>query len=202
MIKMPLFGKSVKSPTEVVKLLKESLTVLEKGGDGKKQEKAQEEASKQLVSMTAMLFGTESEQQSDILVAQLSQEMYNSGLLLILLRNLHKVDFEGKKDAAQIFNNILRRQIGTRTPTVEYICTTPEILFTLCKGEYFMQKINFENFLGKSFRNDLDLIVLHSPHFYDFFKYVEVSTFDIASDAFATFKELLTRHKMLAADFL
>ena len=74
--------------------------------------------------------------------------MYNSGLLLILLRNLHKVDFEGKKDAAQIFNNILRRQIGTRTPTVEYICTTPEILFTLCKGEYSMQKINFENFLG------------------------------------------------------
>ena len=45
-------------------------------------------------------------------------------------------------------------------------------------------------------------IVLHSNHFYDFFKYVEVSTFDIASDAFATFKELLTRHKMLAADFL
>lgn len=31
-------------------------------------------------------------------------------------------------------------------------------------------------------------IVLQSPHFYDFFKYVEVSTFDIASDAFATFK--------------
>ena len=32
-------------------------------------------------------------------------------------------------------------------------------------------------------------IVLHSPNFFDFFKYVEVSTFDIASDAFATFKE-------------
>ncbi len=45
-------------------------------------------------------------------------------------------------------------------------------------------------------------IVLNSDHFYNFFKYVEVSTFDIASDAFATFKELLTRHKMLAADFL
>ena len=42
MIKMPLFGKSSKSPPEVVKLLKENLTTLEKGGDGKKQEKAQE----------------------------------------------------------------------------------------------------------------------------------------------------------------
>jgi calcium binding protein 39 len=31
-------------------------------------------------------------------------------------------------------------------------------------------------------------IVLHSDAFYDFFGYVEGSTFDIASDAFATFK--------------
>jgi hypothetical protein len=34
----------------------------------------------------------------------------------------------------------------------------------------------------------LTKILLYSDHFYDFFKYVEVSTFDIASDAFATFK--------------
>lgn len=34
----------------------------------------------------------------------------------------------------------------------------------------------------------LTKILLHADNFYDFFKYVEVSTFDIASDAFATFK--------------
>ena len=39
----PLFGKSSKSPTEVVKALRESLNTLEKGGDPKKEEKAQEE---------------------------------------------------------------------------------------------------------------------------------------------------------------
>merc|ERR1719458_1732619 len=103
-----------------------------------------------MMNMKSLLFGNESEQQSDIVLAQLSQEMYNSGLLLLLLRNMYRIDFEGKKDAVQIFTNIL----------------------------------------------------LHADNFYDFFKYVEVSTFDIASDAFATFKELLTRHKMLAADFL
>jgi hypothetical protein len=39
--KMPLFGKSSKSPTEVVRNLKEDLLVLEKraGGDPKKMEK-------------------------------------------------------------------------------------------------------------------------------------------------------------------
>lgn len=31
-------------------------------------------------------------------------------------------------------------------------------------------------------------IILFSNQFRDFFKYVELSTFDIASDAFATFK--------------
>lgn len=31
-------------------------------------------------------------------------------------------------------------------------------------------------------------MALHSEHFRDFFSYVEMSTFDIASDAFATFK--------------
>lgn len=63
-------------------------------------------------------------------------------------------------------------------------------------------------------------IMLYSDDFYNFFRYVEVSTFDIASDAFSTFKvsiawglsdkhcimlflqELLTRHKILCADFL
>ena len=31
-------------------------------------------------------------------------------------------------------------------------------------------------------------IILHDELFYSFFKYVETSTFDIASDAFSTFK--------------
>ena len=41
--------------------------------------------------MKSLLFRTENtDQQSDIVLAQLSQEMYNTGLLLLLLRNLHK----------------------------------------------------------------------------------------------------------------
>merc|ERR1712212_623559 len=45
-------------------------------------------------------------------------------------------------------------------------------------------------------------ILLQSEQFYDFFNYVEMSTFDIASDAFATFKDLLTRHKGMVAEYL
>ena len=155
-------------------------------------------------------------------MAQLSQEVYNSGLLLLLLRNLHRIDFEGKKDAVQVFNNLLRRQIGTRTPTVEYICTKvinrtnnlikttnktvlmkyrillchiynsfqPEIVFTLCRGyEHQEIALNCGAMLRECVRYEaLAKILIQSEQFYDFFKYVDVSTFDIASDAFATFK--------------
>lgn len=37
-------------------------------------------------------------------------------------------------------------------------------------------------------------IMLYSDDFYNFFRYVEVSTFDIASDAFSTFKVSLFVH--------
>lgn len=131
---MPLFGKSQKSPADVVRALKESVNALERGGE-KKAEKAQEDVSKNLVLIKNMLYGTsDAEPQTDIIVAQLAQELYNSNLLLLLIQNLSKIDFEGKKDVAQVFNNILRRQIGTRSPTVEYICTKPEILFQLMAG--------------------------------------------------------------------
>lgn len=45
---MPLFGRSQKSPAEIVRQLKEAVNCLEKGD--KKAEKAQEDISKNLVS--------------------------------------------------------------------------------------------------------------------------------------------------------
>ncbi|XP_022246600.1 protein Mo25-like isoform X1 [Limulus polyphemus] len=200
---MPLFGKSQKSPVELVKVLREALLALERGD--KKAEKAQEDVSKNLMLMKNMLYGTnDQEPQTDIVLTQLAHELYNSNLLLSFIQNLSKIDFEGKKDVAQIFNNILRRQIGTRSPTVEYICTKSEILFTLIKG-YEKQDIalNCGTMLRECARYEaLTKIVIYSDEFYSFFKFVEVSTFDIASDAFSTFKELLTRHKGLCAEFL
>lgn len=40
-------------------------------------------------------------------------------------------------------------------------------------------------------------IILWSEQFYDFFRYVEMSTFDIASDAFATFKVTYKNYRLL-----
>lgn len=53
---MPLFGKSQKSPAELVKALKEAVNSLERGD--KKAEKAQEDVSKNLVSKVAVIYFT------------------------------------------------------------------------------------------------------------------------------------------------
>lgn len=41
---------------------------------------------------------------------------------------------QARKDVSQIFNHLLRRQIGTRWPTVEYLTSKEETLFAALKG--------------------------------------------------------------------
>ena len=68
------------------------------------------------------------------LVAQLAQETYNTDLLLLLVQNISRFEFEARKDVVQIFNNLLRRQIGSRWPTVEYLSGKPDVIFAALAG--------------------------------------------------------------------
>lgn len=114
------FGKSHKSPADIVKNLKDSMTVLEKhdisdkkaekvgeGADGRRPTdtsgeassgvfviQATEEVSKSLVAMKEILYGTNEKEPQTEAVAQLAQELYNSGLLSTLVADLQLIDFE------------------------------------------------------------------------------------------------------------
>lgn len=106
---MPLFGKSSRSPAEIVKSLKEAVVALERGD--KRSEKVtknvfeekftkifqlQEEVNKNLQAVKSILYGSvEAEPQTE-LVAQLAQETYSSNLIPHLAANLAKFDFEVK----------------------------------------------------------------------------------------------------------
>ena len=58
-----------------------------------------------------------------------------------------------------------------------------------CRYENPEVALNCGMMLRECVRHEpLAKIILHSEVFYRFFSYVEMSTFDIASDAFATFK--------------
>ncbi|KAL3073332.1 hypothetical protein niasHT_038689 [Heterodera trifolii] len=201
---MPLFGKAHKSPSEIVRNLREALLSTERGQDNRKSEKAVEEVNRWLQQVKAIIYGQENQEPNTEQISQLVQEIYNASVLPLLVRHMAKLDFESKKDVALIFNNLLRRQIGTRSPTVEYLCARPEILMTLVRGyEHPEIAITCGTMLRECVRHEhLAKIILHSDQFYDFFRYVESNTFDIASDAFSTFKDLITKHKSLCADFL
>ncbi|KAJ3056826.1 mo25 protein [Rhizophlyctis rosea] len=195
-----LFKARTRTPGELVRGTKDAVLRLDSGD----RKRANEEISKNLIAMKTILYGDGESEPIPELVAQLSQEVYNTDLLPLLVSNIAKFEFEAKKDVAQIFNNLLRRQIGTRFPTSEYIGTREEILITLING-YENQEIalNCGMILRECVRHEsLARSVLESPHFWKLFNYVELSTFDVASDAFATFKDLLAKHKALVADFL
>ena len=68
------------------------------------------------------------------IVAQLAQEIYNQDLLKIFLLQMRRFEFESRKDVVNIFNLILRRQIGTRWPTVDYLANREEIIWIALKG--------------------------------------------------------------------
>ncbi|KAI8854394.1 Mo25-like protein [Chytridium lagenaria] len=189
-----------RSAFELVKSTKDNLQRL----DQNDKKKANEEISKNLIAMKVILYGDGESDPVPESVAQLSHEVYSSDLLPLLIQNIFKIEFEAKKDVAQVFNNLLRRQVGTRFPTAEYICSRPELLISLLQG-YENQEIalNCGMILRECLRHEiLARIVLESTSFWKLFSYVELSTFDVASDAFATFKDVLTKHKALVASFL
>lgn len=95
---------------------------------------AGEDVSKCLYQMKLTLYGDGENEPQQEQVAQLAQEVYNQDVLQLLVTNIGRFEFEARKDASQIFNNLLRRQIGTRWPTVEYLTKKPEVVFAALRG--------------------------------------------------------------------
>lgn len=97
-------------------------------------------------------------------MAQLAQETYNTDLLRLLVQNIARFEFEARKDVVQIFNNLLRRQIGSRFPTVEYLSGKHEVIFSTLAGyENEDVALNTGMVLKEMLRHEqLAKILLHS----------------------------------------
>jgi calcium binding protein 39 len=111
-----------------------------------------EDISRLLSSTKAYLSGENEGEASTDVVAQVANEVYAQDLLSLMIINISKFEFEvsymsvprhpiaalthvqARKDISHIYNTLLRRQIGTRSPTVEYISGRPDIIFNALKG--------------------------------------------------------------------
>ena len=67
-------------------------------------------------------------------VSQLCSGIYSHDLLISMINNLSRVTFEDRKEIVAIFNNLLRRQVGSKYPAVDHIIQRPGILFKLIEG--------------------------------------------------------------------
>jgi len=200
---MNFFKSKPRTPTDLVRGIRDTIPRLESAAQGSEaRKKAGEEISKNLQSIKVLLQG-EVEPQPE-LVAQLAQETYNTDLLLLLVTHIAQFEFEARKDVVQIFNNLLRRQIGSRSPTVEYLGARPDIVFATLDGyENEDIALNTGMIIKEMLRHEqLCKILLYSEQFYKFPHYIEKSTFGISCDAFANLKETLTRHKPMVAEYL
>ncbi|KAK9472231.1 Mo25-like protein [Dipodascopsis tothii] len=198
-----LFSRSSrqKNPQELVRLLKDSLHRLETASDSRR---ATDEITRTLAQMKVVLNGDLDTEPAPDQIALLAQESYNTDLLQTMIVNLGRLDFELRKDVTTVFNTLLQRQIGQRFPTVEYLSTHERVTHLLMKG-YEKPEIamNCGQILRECIKHEpLAKIALGSSLFWNFFDYVQVPAFETASDAFTAFKDLLTRHKATALEFL
>ncbi|KAE9390086.1 Mo25-like protein [Gymnopus androsaceus JB14] len=140
--------------------LRDAIPRLESGPPGSEtRRRANEEISKNLQQIKALLYG-DGDPLPEV-IAQLAQETYTTDLLHLLVQNIVHV--------VQIFNNLLRRQIGTRWPTVEYLSGKPEVVFSTLAG-YENEEIalNTGMILKEMLRHEqLAKILLYSDKFYN-----------------------------------
>lgn len=89
-----------------------------------------------------------------------------------------------------LFGNLMRREVAGRKTGVDFLEKNSKLLDDLVLG---YEDPEVAVICGQLLRVCLDneslaQLVLHSEHFLKFFTFVENPGFDVASDAFATFK--------------
>lgn len=198
--------KKKKGPKELATAARDCLALIDKTKKDAtaSNNKAIEELAGHLAEMKLMLYGEQDAEPNPDHVTALANEVYKLNLLTLLVEHLEDLEFESRKSASQIFNNLLKRQTGGRFPTVEYICKNTQILDLLIDGYEKAEIALIVGSILREFTRHEILVreILSSPKFLQFFKYVDLNNFEVASDAFATFKEILSRHKALSADWL
>ncbi|ABN66842.2 predicted protein [Scheffersomyces stipitis CBS 6054] len=198
-----LFKRNPKTPQDIVRALNDSVLKLDVNSDNNK--KYQDECARLLAQVKVVLHGDDENDPQPDQISHLAQEVYATDCLYTLIANLKKLSFDSRKDVLILFSTLLRRQIAGKSPTVDYLITQrPEIIAMLIKGPESQET---GLICGQILRDCIKFEVINkyvisSPLFWNFFKYVHLPVFEIATDSFTTLHDSLTIHKKLVSEFL
>ncbi|XP_022930254.1 calcium-binding protein 39-like [Cucurbita moschata] len=195
-----------RTPQEVVKSIKESLMALDTKTvvEVRALEKAMEEVEKNFITMRCMLIGDAEVEPIAEQVSQLTQEICNECVIDLLIHKLPVLGWEARKDLVNCWSILLKQKVGSTYCCVNYIENHFELLdFLVVCYDNKEIAVNCGNMLRECIKfPTLAKYILEAASFELFFKFVELPIFDVASDAFSTFKDLLTKHENIVSDFL
>ncbi|KAF1356397.1 Mo25-like protein [Delphinella strobiligena] len=224
-----LFGRTkTRSNQELTKSTKELMGKLI--AEDKSNPKIEEELARNLSSMKVTLQGTPEFEVSPDQVFQLVQFLVTEDLLRLLAENIHRLPFEARKDTQTIISNVLRfKQPGTDATepiALQYVISTrPEIIIALCNGyDRRESAMPCGGILKEALKHDAvtALILYDEPSgppldlgsidtsqpssgqgvFWKFFDWIDKSLFEVSTDAFDTFRQILVRHKPIVAKYI
>ncbi|GFZ10655.1 Mo25 family protein [Actinidia rufa] len=201
-----LFKSKPKTPVDLVRQTRDLLVYADLGSDSResKREDKMLELGKLLRELKSILYGNSEAEPVPEACAQLTQEFFRENTLRLLIICLPKLNLEARKDATQVVANLQRQQVQSRLIACDFLEKNIDLMDILVSGyESTDMALHYGAMLRECIRHQsVARYVLESEHMKKFFDYIQLPNFDIAADAAATFKELLTRHKSTVAEFL
>lgn len=196
-----LFKRNPKTPPDLVRALNEQVVKIDTTTSDKR--KIQDEIARYLTQIKIILHGDEDNDPQPDQIAQLAQEVYETDLLYYLVLNLQHLEFDSRKDVSTLFTTLLRRQIGNRSPTVDYLISKPKILNLLLKGPEIPEICLIT---GSILRDCLKIetltkIILYEPIVWKYFEFSQRGTFENMTDSFQTLNDLFTIHKKMVSEW-
>lgn len=199
-----LFKEKKRTIPELVRVTRELLLSLNAARDPKREERMVE-LGKNIRDMKIVLYGNSEAEPVPEACSQLTQETFRDDAIRLLIQCLPKLDLEVRKDVTQVVANLQRQQVHSRLIAADYLDKNKDLLDLLVAGyDKPDMALHYGAMLRECIRHQsIARYVLESQqNLSKFFKYIELPNFEVASDAVATFKELLTRHKSTVADYL
>ncbi|GMM28838.1 Hym1 protein [Martiniozyma asiatica (nom. inval.)] len=185
-----LFKRNPKTPSDLTKLLVDNC------------QKGSPELSRHLHSVDQIFNGNSPFSDPDSMTL-FFQEVYATDLLYLLISHLKEIEFDSRKIVVSLFSAMLRRKVGARSPTVDYLLAKHKIIVLLLRGpEEKETSINTGTMLREALEYEgIARAVLWDPRMWKLFEYVNTEEFETSTDAFSTIYKLLTFHEKLVAEF-
>ncbi|KAK4279122.1 hypothetical protein QN277_016875 [Acacia crassicarpa] len=201
-----IFKHKPRSPTDLVRHARELLVFVQTNNEAResKREEKLVELGKTILEIRTLLFGNGSVEPNPDACSQITQEFFKEDTFRLLVIALPKLDLAGRLHSKHVIANLQTQRVNSQLIASQYLEKNLDLLDILIPGyEDGDMALTYGPIAKECLRHQcVARYVLESDHMKKFFGYIQTPNFEIATDAFVTFRELLTRHKSTVAEFL